>query len=159
MSRHNSIHTLLLYLVLLALVLDLGFAVGDSHGNLSKVQLIVLNASLLVGTLDSSDDEGITKQKKSVTRDKGRERVRRSVQSIFQEHGPYYVRRAYRMTQEALWELHEMLEPLMGSTRRKMGGKVKRHCNGGKKWTYQQRNKVVCCHKVLCWWETGGHCY
>jgi hypothetical protein len=61
-------------------------------------------------------------------RDKPRKRVRRGVQSIFEEYGPYYVRRAYRMTEVAFWKLHEFLKPHMGSIRKK----PEKHRNGGK---------------------------
>jgi hypothetical protein len=123
-----------LSLVLLVLLLDLAFGVGvKSPGSsfLTQSQLVAMTASILMGTLDS-DDEHPVRVINSVPRDKARDRVRRSVQSIFKEHGPYYVRRAYRMTEEAFWELHALLKPLMGSTRMKLGGKVKRHRNGGK---------------------------
>ena len=40
-------------------------------------------------------------------------RQRRSMRSIFEEYGPVYSRRAYRMDQEAFWKLHTILGPLL----------------------------------------------
>ena len=39
------------------------------------------------------------------------QRKRRPVHTIFEELGPYYVRRAYRMNQEDFWRLHRLLLP------------------------------------------------
>jgi hypothetical protein len=78
---------------------------------------------------DDTDDEGAN-NKRQGRRDKARNRVRCPVSSIFREHGPYYVRRAYRMTEGSFWELLRLLEPHMGSVGE--GVKVKAHKNGGK---------------------------
>ena len=39
-----------------------------------------------------------------------RYRIRRSVQDIYHCLGPIYFRRAYRMSYEAFWRLHDLLE-------------------------------------------------
>jgi hypothetical protein len=80
---------------------------------------------------DSSDEEVVLRRPRGY-RDKPRDRVRRSVQSIFDEQGPYYVRRAYRMTEGAFWILHDLLKPHLGSRRCKpRKGRTKKHKNGG----------------------------
>jgi hypothetical protein len=97
---------------------------------------------------DSDDNEAV---KRRAPRDRACMRVRRKVSSIFREHGPYNVRRAYRMTESAFWELHALLEPHMRSIRAKTGGWQKKHRNGGK-------NGLISCdirlpaagHEVLC---------
>jgi hypothetical protein len=139
MTKHGRIHTEVLSLVLFVLLVDVAFGVGlGPAGLVTQSQLVVITASILIGSLAGSDDERPVRVINSVPRDKARDRVRRGVESIFKEHGPYYVRRAYRMTEEAFWELHALLKPFMGSTRRKAGGKVQRHRNGGK------NNGLIC---------------
>jgi hypothetical protein len=94
---------------------------------------------LLVGAFMSqsfvaieSDSSVEVEKKARGPRDKPRDRTRRTVASIFKEQGPYYVRRAYRMTEASFWELHELLKPHMVSRRGQAGKKRKKHRNGGK---------------------------
>ena len=50
-------------------------------------------------------------------------RTRRTVRSIFDEYGEYYMRRAYRMDERAFWTLHSMIEEhLQTSVRSAAGG-------------------------------------
>jgi DDE superfamily endonuclease len=79
---------------------------------------------------DSSDDE-VKEKKARGPRDKPRDRTRRTVASIFEEQGPYYVRRAYRMTEKSFWKLHDLLKPHMGSRRCDFRKRKKKHRNGG----------------------------
>jgi hypothetical protein len=99
----------------------------ERHGRL--VSTIVAHAMVALES-DSSDDEDDKKGRGP--RDKPRDRTRRTVASIFLEQGPYYVRRAYRMNEEAFWNLHAMLQPHMGSRRCQSWKKRKKHRNGGK---------------------------
>jgi hypothetical protein len=41
-------------------------------------------------------------------------RTRRPVHTIFQELGPIYARRAYRMHEDDFWHLHRLLLPYLG---------------------------------------------
>jgi hypothetical protein len=115
--------------LLLLLLFDIVTASNDGVALSTKVQLAVVIA--LIANLDSVDDEVVVVPKSRSPREKARYRVRRSVRSIFEAYGPYYVRRAYRMTEASFWELHALLKPLMGSTRRRAGGRHKKHRNGG----------------------------
>ena len=40
-------------------------------------------------------------------------RNRRTIRSIFDEYGPHYLRRAYRMDENAFWNLHSLLEEFL----------------------------------------------
>jgi hypothetical protein len=99
----------------------------DQLAATNAVALLILSGELL---MDDEEDNG--RKLRPIVRDKPRNRNRRSIKSIFAEHGPYYVRRAYRMTEAAFWELHTLLKPHMSSVRLKTGGKSKKHKNGGK---------------------------
>jgi DDE superfamily endonuclease len=99
-----------------------------------RYQALVAAVVALASSIDDDDDdevEGVAPAKKRGPRDKARLRVRRTMDSIFKQYGPYYVRRAYRMTEEAFWQLHVLLQPFMTSTRRKPGCRTKKHKNGG----------------------------
>jgi hypothetical protein len=126
---------IVLWCILLALLFDI--AVGateegeDDVASDDECRLVLVLSSLIAG-MDSDDERVDRPARKQSPREKPRYRVRRSVQSIFQEHGAYYVRRAYRMSEESFWKLHLMLKPFMGSIRKKGRGKQKRHRNGGK---------------------------
>jgi hypothetical protein len=113
--------------VLLLLLLDLATATDDveeDHEYMfhSQVRLFASTAALLIaslpgGGLDADEDSADEGPKKRAPRDRARMRVRRKVKTIFREHGPYYVRRAYRMTECAFWDLHKMLQPHMSSSK------------------------------------------
>jgi hypothetical protein len=95
---------------------------------------LAVTLTSIVGLLEEEeDDEALVPAAiKRPPRIKARYRVRRSVESIFYEHGPYYVRRAYRMAEETFWKLHVMLLLFMvQSTRKKPGSQQKNHPNGG----------------------------
>ena len=50
-------------------------------------------------------------------------RVRRTIRSIFDEYGEYYLRRAYRMDEPTFWKLHSLIEQdLVGPIRTQPGG-------------------------------------
>ena len=48
-------------------------------------------------------------------------RRRRTVASLFAEYGPYYARRAYRMTPHSFLKLYKLIQPYMGHRKRKRG--------------------------------------
>jgi DDE superfamily endonuclease len=126
---------LLLCLVIVLVLLDLATANGHQKEDDNRRRYVVLVAAmaLTIALDDSDEDEVVRPVVRRGRRYQSRNRVRRTVKSIFIEHGPYYVRRAYRMTEEAFWELHVLLKPLITSDyRRKVGGRVKKHRNGGK---------------------------
>jgi hypothetical protein len=96
---------------------------------MSQCRLLAVTLTALVASMDD-DDKAVPKKRGPRN---ARERERRSVESIFREYGPYYVRRAYRMDEESFWKLHDLLKPLMvGGTRRRPGSRTKIHRNGGK---------------------------
>jgi hypothetical protein len=92
----------------------------------------VMMAALLSLSIDEEDDDEVTLPERRGPTDKARSRVRRCVESIFLQYGPYYVRRAYRMDEEAFWKLHCFVAPLMVSFRTRPGSNTKTHKNGGK---------------------------
>jgi DDE superfamily endonuclease len=97
---------------------------------LAKCQLVSVTMAALLSI--EEEEEEVTASERRGPTDKARTRVRRSVESIFLQYGPYYVRRAYRMDEEAFWKLHGYVAPLMVSTRTRPGSKTKTHKNGGK---------------------------
>jgi hypothetical protein len=127
--------------VLLLAMLDLAVASVEDEARefvIGKCQFVAVTAALAVASIpglvdddDSSDDEAPKRRRGH--RDKARTRIRRSVSSIFREHGPYYVRRAYRMTESAFWDLHTKLVPHMTTVRsNSQATRQKTHRNGGK---------------------------
>jgi hypothetical protein len=92
-------------------------------GKCGLSQLYAVTSALVVSAIpgllenDSSDDEEDAPKRRVGNRGKPRTRIRRSVSSIFREHGAYYVRRAYRMTESAFWDLHTKLVPHMTTVR------------------------------------------
>jgi hypothetical protein len=107
---------------------------------------------------DSSDDE-VNKKKARGPRDKPRDRTRRTVASIFEEQGPYYVRRAYRMTEQPFWKLHDLLKPHMGSRRCDFRKRKKKHRNGGVNGLIATEMRLSAASHVLCWWMSRRYCY
>ena len=63
--------------------------------------------SSLAEVVESEDEEPPEKERRTLHN----ERKRRTVNSIFMEQGPYYVRRAYRMDSASFWELHRLVLP------------------------------------------------
>jgi DDE superfamily endonuclease len=138
-------------MLVLLLLLVVGVAVAseevDGAGVIEKLHIVAMTTALLVASLpglgvnsDDDTDDGVKHRRGR--RDKARNRVRREVSSMFREYGPYYVRRAYRMTEDAFWELHRMLGPHMASVRLKGGGRVKTHRNGGKNGLIPSENRL-----------------
>lgn len=91
---------------------------------------VVAAVAALLCVLEESDSSDEESDKRAPHQ--ARFRIRRSIRSIFNEYGPYYVRRAYRMNEASFWQLHDLLKPYMGSLRCKPNGKKKKHKNGGK---------------------------
>jgi hypothetical protein len=71
-----------------------------------------------------------------------RVRTRKFVDEIFEELGPYYVRRAYRMEGASFWKLCRLLRPFVVN------------CQEVPKWRQLDSitNKNQCCSKVLRRW-------
>jgi hypothetical protein len=83
-----------------------------------------------------------------------RERKRRSINDIFQEQGPYYVRRAYRMTAASFWTLHKMLKADIGDPAERKAGSMKTHKNGARNGLISYFYPSQCCTTLLCWWTS-----
>ena len=86
----------------------------------SNVRLILSLGSLFMADVDdavndSLEEESIEKEGEE-SNPKNSQYLRRSrhlVNQIFRLHGPYYSRRAYRMSIPSFWRLHALLHPLL----------------------------------------------
>jgi len=76
--------------------------------------LLLSGTGLAGGDDNDDDDEGKGKREQNPHR----ERTRRFVNQIFQELGPYCLRRAYRMDAASFWELHRILKPYIESKKK-----------------------------------------
>jgi hypothetical protein len=106
--RDLAYHDVLWWLLLLLFWFDVATAAPDDLG-LKKFRFAAISlVALLFGSIFNDQDSDSDEDKQQVRRgprDKPRDRVRRTMGSIFRERGPYYVRRAYRMLEEAFWDL------------------------------------------------------
>ena len=59
-------------------------------------------------------------------------RVRTPITHIFEQLGPYYTRRAFRMNAESFFNLHDMLFPTLGSSFITSATSKKKHRNGAR---------------------------
>ena len=86
---------------------------------LLQANFITLSTAILLLTVPENFDNGgpVSSGEKKRTLVK---RVRKSVCQIFQEYGKQYVRRAYRMDEEAFWKLVRILRPHMKAKSRKI---------------------------------------
>ena len=114
------------FLGLLAGLLDLVLAADNLNSTVNKVRFMALAA----GALFSSSMFPASRSKKRKRRVSAphRKRTRRTIDSIFNEMGPYYVRRAYRMHQHQFWKLHQILKEDIATPK----STKKKHRNGGK---------------------------
>ena len=97
--------TLFLLLLLPALA---HAAVARNDVNAPRARYMAIVCSLIAVTDPLSI--GIRSTKK---RAKHRQRKRKYVNDIFNDLGPYYVRRAYRMEPSSFWKLVRLLQPLL----------------------------------------------
>jgi DDE superfamily endonuclease len=94
-------------------------------------QLVLTSAMLLevipedMGMESDSDEEDVVPVQH-------RKRTRRYVNDIFNEQGPIYVRRAYRMQSSSFWELHRMLKAGIAASQNTHEVSCKTHKNGAK---------------------------
>ena len=80
---------------------------------LDKHALGLITVALLEEDLE--EDAHATWTPKKERRSHSQRVVRRYVNSIFQELGPYYVRRAYQMHAPSFWKLLKLLDPYLNS--------------------------------------------
>lgn len=78
------------------------------------------------------DDLGMTVEEEKLPAPPHRPRKRRLVNDIFNEQGPYYVRRAYRMHADSFWTLHRILKDGIGQPEMPSDKSEKSHRNGAK---------------------------
>lgn len=86
------------------------------HNDISAVIASTVKALLVnnfVNTNCSPSVFGGRRRKGSRRYCKARKRVRRSVQEIYEALGPIYFRRAYRMSYESFWKLHDKILPYL----------------------------------------------
>jgi hypothetical protein len=79
------------------------------HMALTQAMMLDLMAEDLGMDSDSDTDDGEPPIQH-------RKRKRRFVNDIFNEKGPLYVRRAYRMQSSSFWELHKLLKVEIASS-------------------------------------------
>ena len=120
---------LVLFFVLLMLVADLVTATDDFGVIADKGRLITLAVSVLIATI--LEDIGVAEPRPMAMPGHSsahRTRERKRVSDIFNELGPYYVRRAYRMTSSDFWALLSIVEPYIVVPK----SPRKKHKNGAK---------------------------
>lgn len=105
--------TMLSFLLLITLVCVATAAPKKSGGIRNKSFLAAQIHASLLGSFPTEFGEDDTNSNNDDTRDTHRKRKRREVDSIFEELGPNYTRRAYRMEEESFWKLHLLLEPFL----------------------------------------------
>jgi hypothetical protein len=136
-----SLHLILqvvLCLVLCDLVASAGADDSEEEGLSDKATLATVLGGVLIAAFppdfgESDSDESAREGKTH------RLRARKQVRRIFDEHGPYYVRRAYRMDEASFWELLAMLKELLKRRpKKKKYGRTKKHKNGA-------RNGLISC--------------
>ena len=103
-------------------------AAGDNDETIAgetAVLLLSVLAAALPEELGLDDDEGSRKRKQA----QHRNRTRKFVNAIFDELGPCYVKRSYRMDAKEFWTLHRMLKPYfpppgkISATKKRAGAK------------------------------------
>ena len=105
----------LLLLALLAIIIDLVTANDVPLERATKtMKFLALATSMLIGAgeMDGDDDDNNTEADPRLGT-RVRRRKRQFVSRIFNEHGPLYTRRAYRMNADAFWKLEKILRPRM----------------------------------------------
>ena len=123
--------------VLLLVVLDAVMAAGDTFFAGEKLRLVMSLGSILVGDRligTGVDDEVRSRYERFGNHSGGaehRSRTRNYVHKMFDEYGPYYAKRAYRMPVKSFWRLHVLLRPYMIVSRRSAGTKRKRGAKNG----------------------------
>ena len=97
-------------LLLLVFIVGSALAQGDEEGQSNSAVFATLFMGILAAAFQDDigfDTEEVEKRKQAAHRN----RTRKYVNQIFDELGPYYVRRAYRMDASTFWCLHRTLKP------------------------------------------------
>ena len=87
------------------------------------MKFLALATSMLAGAGELDDDEEEVSADPRVGTTV-RQRKRQFVSRIFNEHGPLYTRRAYRMNADTFWKLEKLLRPRL--TKKRLA-KIKAH--------------------------------
>jgi hypothetical protein len=89
---------------------------------LLQANFITLSTAILLLTVPENFGHGGSSgvNKTSGGKRKKIKRLRKSVCQIFEEYGPQYMQRAYRMDELAFWKLVRLLGPYMRSKPRKV---------------------------------------
>jgi hypothetical protein len=92
---------------------------------------------------------------------RARTRIRRSIREIYEPLGPQYFRRAYRMTYESFWKLHDLLSDgiatAVAAKRRQTTTNWKPNCHPPVPNGVRILSSVClgcALAKIFCWWLT-----
>jgi DDE superfamily endonuclease len=118
--------------------------------------ITISTALLLCVTPEIFGDHDVGSKRKEERSSYHIKRVRKSVNEIFAQLGPHYVRRAYRMDEASFWKLCRILRPHLQGTKRKIGkNKSKPQRNGAKNGIIPSPTKV----SVALRYFAGGSAY
>ena len=112
-------------LMLLLCFLLLFSAASAVKADAESNRMIVLSTIILL--IEDPGSFGLEPPKPKRQQASARKRSRRTVLSIFNEMGPVYVRRVYRMDADSFWRLHKILRPHL---ERKEADRKKKHRDG-----------------------------
>jgi len=105
------------------------FAVDDGFVA-NRARLLTMTAAIVMATFP--EELGFLRPSNAILHNvrgyRHRKRARKFVKDIFQELGPYYVRRVYRMPEEDFWTLLSILQAYL----RPKQSPRKRHKNGAR---------------------------
>ena len=81
-----------------------------------KLRLVMTLGAMIGGVprdITIGDNDGLPRVGLAVGNGGHRNRKRNLVHEMFDQYGPYYTKRAYRMSTKSFWKLHKILRPLM----------------------------------------------
>ena len=131
----------------------------EGDGFLSKARLGMIQTAVLL--LNYYQVElGISKPTKPKAKHEShRQRTRKNVSDIFQEFGPTFVRRAYRMQESSFWKLEAILHPYMKraakTKSKKRSTRTKKHKNGARNGLIPLPTRLSCALRYFA----GGSAY
>ena len=103
------------FAVIVLLLFDVVAAANDGFLSGEKLRLILTLGAMMAGL---PEDDQTPVPSRSLPRDHCN-RNRNNVFDMFEQYGPYYTRRAYRMTSQSFYRLHKILHPYLKPKRRR----------------------------------------
>lgn len=107
------------YTVILLLLLDFVNAANDGFLSAEKLRLILSLGAMMAGLPKDVDGDTQPHVSSRSPPKQHRNRNRNKVFDMFEQYGPYYTRRAYRMTSQSFYRLHKILYPYLKPKRRR----------------------------------------